>query len=99
MVLINLLKNAFEALRETLEAKVELRSGYDTYNQIIIQVEDNGPGIIMEALDKIFIPFYTTKKGGSGIGLSWSRQIMLLHKGSLTVQSKPNVRTVFTLRF
>ncbi|MDQ3393428.1 MAG: ATP-binding protein [Bacteroidota bacterium] len=99
MVLINLLKNAFEALREVPQAEVKIHAGYDSQNHIIVQVEDNGPGIIMEALDKIFIPFYTTKKGGSGIGLSWSRQIMLLHKGSITVQSKPNVRTVFTLRF
>lgn len=99
MVLINLIKNAFEALRETPEPKVEIRTFYDSHNHIIIQIADNGPGIILEAIDKIFIPFYTTKKGGSGIGLSWSRQIMLLHKGSLTVQSKPHQRTVFTLRF
>ncbi len=99
MVLINLLKNAFEALHDKDNAKVEVTAGYDSHNHIVIQVEDNGPGIISEALDKIFIPFYTTKKGGSGIGLSWSRQIILLHKGSLTVQSKPNVRTIFVLRF
>jgi len=56
-------------------------------------------GIIPEALDQIFIPFYTTKKDGSGIGLSLSRQIMQLHKGSLTVDSKPNICTEFKLTF
>jgi signal transduction histidine kinase len=62
-------------------------------------VSDNGPGIIREALQSIFVPFYTTKKTGSGIGLSLSRQIMQLHNGTLNVESEPGVRTVFTLRF
>ena len=64
-----------------------------------IQVADNGPGIIEEALEKVFIPFFTTKQDGSGIGLSVSRQIMRLHRGTIGVQSKPNVETVFALRF
>jgi len=64
-----------------------------------IQVADNGPGIIEEALEKVFIPFFTTKQDGSGIGLSVSRQIMRLHRGTIGVQSKPNVETIFTLRF
>jgi two-component system nitrogen regulation sensor histidine kinase NtrY len=60
-------------------------------------VADNGPGIIPDAIDKIFIPFFTTKKDGSGIGLSFSRQVMRLHHGSIRVQSEPNARTTFTL--
>jgi signal transduction histidine kinase len=65
----------------------------------IIQVEDHGPGIVPEALERIFVPFYTTKKTGSGIGLAISRQIMNLHRGSLQVTSVPSERTVFTLNF
>lgn len=99
MVLINLLKNAFQALENSPEGLVEVRAFNGADNHVIIQVEDNGPGIIPEALEKIFIPFYTTKKGGSGIGLSWSRQILNLHKGTLTIQSKPGHGTVFTLHF
>lgn len=99
MVLINLLKNAFQALQHKPGGLVQIRAFNDANSHVVIQIEDNGPGIIPEALSRIFIPFYTTKKGGSGIGLSWSRQIMNLHKGTLTVQSKPGERTVFTLHF
>ena len=97
-VLINLLKNAIEALSETEHPKLELIGSYDE-NAVKIQIIDNGPGIIKEALEHIFVPFYTTKRTGSGIGLSLSRQIMQMHNGSITVDSDPDVRTVFTLRF
>jgi two-component system, NtrC family, nitrogen regulation sensor histidine kinase NtrY len=97
-VLINLLKNAIEALNETPDPKLRLSGRYDE-NIIKIEVIDNGPGIIKEALEHIFVPFYTTKRTGSGIGLSLSRQIMQMHNGSLSVESEPDVRTVFTLRF
>jgi two-component system, NtrC family, nitrogen regulation sensor histidine kinase NtrY len=97
-VLINLLKNAVEALHETHEPELKLIGRYDE-NVIKIEVIDNGPGIIKEALEHIFVPFYTTKRTGSGIGLSLSRQIMQMHNGSLSVISEPDVRTVFTLKF
>lgn len=97
-VLINLLKNAIEALAETAHPKLELIGHYDE-SAVKIEVIDNGPGIIQEAIEHIFVPFYTTKRTGSGIGLSLSRQIMQMHNGSITVESVPNVRTVFTLRF
>jgi two-component system, NtrC family, nitrogen regulation sensor histidine kinase NtrY len=97
-VLINLLKNAVEALHETHEPELQLIGRYDE-NVIKIEVIDNGPGIIKEALEHIFVPFYTTKRTGSGIGLSLSRQIMQMHNGSLSVVSEPDVRTVFTLKF
>ena len=69
------------------------------YSRVQITVSDNGSGIPYKVMDKIFIPFFTTKESGSGIGLSLSRQIMLLHGGSLKVVSEPNVKTVFTLEF
>lgn len=97
-VLINLLKNAIEALAETENPSLELRGEYDE-SSVKIVVIDNGAGIIKEAIDKIFVPFYTTKRTGSGIGLSLSRQIMQMHNGSISVESAPDVMTVFTLRF
>ncbi|HTJ48369.1 MAG TPA: ATP-binding protein, partial [Cyclobacteriaceae bacterium] len=97
-VLINLLKNAIEALGETANPTLELIGRYDE-NSIKIEVIDNGSGIIKEALEHIFVPFYTTKKRGSGIGLSLSRQIMQMHNGSISVESEPDVKTIFTLRF
>jgi nitrogen fixation/metabolism regulation signal transduction histidine kinase len=97
-VLINLLKNAIEALGETENPTLSLTGRYSD-NTIKIEVTDNGPGIIKEAREHIFVPFYTTKRTGSGIGLSLSRQIMQMHNGSLSVESEPDVKTVFTMKF
>ncbi len=97
-VLINLMKNAIEALGDRVNATLELTGKYSD-SAVIIEVSDNGPGIIKEAVNRIFVPFFTTKKTGSGIGLALSRQIMQLHNGLLTVTSEPDVRTVFTLKF
>jgi len=99
MVLINLIKNAKESIVEINEPRLELRARLDSDQRVIIEVKDNGPGIIPEAMDRIFIPFYTTKKDGSGIGLALSRQIMQLHNGSLNVKSEPDIYTIFTLHF
>lgn len=96
-VVINLIKNAIEAVGETANPVIQLKAYYDA--AVKIDVMDNGPGIIREALESIFVPFYTTKRTGSGIGLSLSRQIMQMHHGTLTVESEPDVSTVFTLRF
>ncbi|MFZ5999778.1 MAG: sensor histidine kinase [Bacteroidota bacterium] len=97
-VLINLVKNAIEALGNTPNARIELNGKYQD-GRIIIEVIDNGHGIIKEAMAKIFVPFFTTKKSGSGIGLSLSRQIMQMHNGTLTVESEPEKRTAFYLKF
>jgi nitrogen fixation/metabolism regulation signal transduction histidine kinase len=98
-VLINLAKNAVEAVESRKSAAVEIAARMDGQGRTILQITDNGPGIQPDALDKIFIPFYTTKKEGSGIGLSLSKQIMRLHRGTLGVSSKQDEKTVFTLRF
>jgi len=98
-VLINLLLNALHAVEGRKKAKIDLDARLDGRGKILLQVKDNGPGILEENLEKIFIPFYSTKEGGSGIGLSLSRQIMRLHNGFIGVHSDPNVETVFTLRF
>lgn len=99
MVLINLIKNAIEALVGNANAAITIRGGRDASQHVVIEVTDNGTGIIPEALEKIFIPFFTTKKTGSGIGLSLSRQIMQMHGGMLKVVSEVNQGTTFTLRF
>jgi two-component system, NtrC family, nitrogen regulation sensor histidine kinase NtrY len=96
-VLINLIKNAMEALAHSNNAKIELKGTYS--DRVLISVTDNGPGIIPEAIERVFIPFFTTKKTGSGIGLALSRQIMQMHNGSLSVKSEPDVKTTFTLSF
>ncbi len=98
-VLINLLKNAREALENTREGKVEIIARRKEEGKILISVADNGCGIPQESLSQIFIPFYTTRDKGSGIGLSLSRQIMRLHKGSISVESEMNRGTKFVLRF
>ena len=98
-VLINLLKNAIQALEKTENPVIELKAFTDLNGKIIIQMIDNGQGILPEVLDKIFVPFFTTKPKGSGIGLSLSRQILRLHGGTLTAHSEPEVQTIFTLKF
>lgn len=97
--LINLLLNALHAVEGRKNAKIILLAQLDGRSKTIIQVKDNGYGISKENMDKVFIPFYSTKEGGSGIGLSLSRQIMRMHNGTINVQSEPDVKTTITLRF
>ncbi len=99
-VLINLLQNAIHALDENEGDKhIILRAFKNEYDRTTLTIRDNGSGIDEEALSKIFIPFFTTKKQGSGIGLSLSKQIMRKHGGAITVKSVINEGTEFTLRF
>ena len=98
-VLINLLMNAIQAFDEHTNKLVEIRAYFNEKNRPAIAVKDNGAGIEEEALPKIFIPFFTTKKYGSGIGLSLSKQIMRQHQGMLTVKSKIDEGTEFEIRF
>jgi nitrogen fixation/metabolism regulation signal transduction histidine kinase len=98
-VLINICKNSVEAVDSVSKPRIELSAGTDGLGNPVVKVIDNGKGISEEVAEKIFIPFFTTKAQGSGIGLSLSRQIMRLHKGTLSVTSKPNVETTFVLRF
>lgn len=99
LILGNLLRNALQSIENTEESKVELRASISD-GKPFITVTDNGPGIPAELQESIFLPFYTTKKSGSGIGLCLSRQIMKLHDGNLTVYSCPEKRiTRFTMEF
>ncbi|WP_335740070.1 HAMP domain-containing sensor histidine kinase [Salegentibacter sp. T436] len=98
-VLINLVLNAIEASKERPEPRINVYAEKNSDGQISISVSDNGTGIPEEIKDQIFIPFFTTKKEGSGIGLSLSKQIMTLHKGKIQLSSKPNIGTRINLIF
>ena len=98
-VIINLIRNSLHALDGRKDPTIELKTYYNKRGRVTIQVADNGTGILPEVLDKIFIPFFTTKQSGSGIGLSLSRQILRLHNGTITAHSVPDEETIFTLTF
>lgn len=98
-VLINLVVNAIEAVRDKTNPRIVLSSYLASNRKTVIKVADNGNGIPAEVLDKIFIPFFSTKKNGSGIGLSLCKQIMMLHKGNIQVQSAEGEGTAFLLQF
>lgn len=98
-VFINLLLNAIDAVKDVENPQIEVVASINAGDRITIDFADNGQGIKPDILDKIFMPFFTSKKEGSGIGLSLSRQIMHLHKGSITVKSKPGEGAVFRLNF
>ena len=98
-VLINMVLNSISALSSATSPMIKLFGKINDRGATIIQVIDNGHGILEELQEKIFIPFFTTRKEGSGIGLSLARQVMRAHKGGITVHSVPDKETVFTLRF
>jgi nitrogen fixation/metabolism regulation signal transduction histidine kinase len=98
-VIINLMLNAIDAVKEVENPKIAILATLNNANRVVIDIQDNGHGIKPDIMDKIFMPFFTSKKHGSGVGLSLSRQIMHLHKGTILVRSKPEEGTVFTLVF
>jgi signal transduction histidine kinase len=98
-VLINLILNAIDAVAEVEKPQITIVASVNLNNRTTIEVADNGKGISQDILDKIFMPFFTSKKSGSGIGLSLSRQIMQMHKGTISVRSKPGEGANFTMIF
>ena len=98
-VLINLVVNAIEAVKDRDQPRIVLSGEISSNNKILVKVGDNGLGMPPELLEKIFIPFFSTRKTGSGIGLSLCKQIMLLHKGNIQVQSTEGVGSVFVMVF
>ena len=98
-VLINLIRNAIQSFEDQSDKQVEMKAYVNEKSRAVISIKDNGTGIDPEAMEKIFIPFFTTKKTGSGIGLSLSRQIMRQHQGTLTVKSTVGKGTEFFMRF
>lgn len=98
-VLINVIVNSIDAVKDQPDPKILLTADIAINKKVIIKVADNGAGMSDEVLDKIFIPFFTTKKSGSGIGLSLCKQIMMLHHGNIHVQSIEGKGTSFALQF
>jgi signal transduction histidine kinase len=98
-VLITLTLNAIQAAQGTPGVWVTLSADAAPSGRARLHVADNGPGILPDVQERIFVPFFSTKPGGSGIGLGLSRQIMRLHGGTLTVQSTPGEGATFTLAF
>jgi signal transduction histidine kinase len=98
-ILINLGKNALQALDGRKNAEILVLAGINAQGQNYICISDNGPGIQPEMLEEIFVPFFTTKKAGTGIGLSLSKQIMHRHGGNLSVHSELDKETTFMLTF
>ena len=98
LALINLIRNALQAIEGQADAIVSVEA-LETDGRVYITITENGPGISPKLLSAIFTPFFSTKSGGSGIGLSISHRIMRLHGGDLTVDSLPGVRTEFRMTF
>jgi signal transduction histidine kinase len=98
-VIINLIQNALEAMNDTNDPRLLLRASRNDSNLVQISVSDNGPGISDEVLERIFLPFYSTKSNNSGIGLSLSQQIMMLHHGRLEVSSSQTKGATFIMTF
>ncbi len=96
-VLINLLKNATEACKGNTSTELKMKA-FQQERMVVLTVSDNGEGIVPEALDKVFVPFFTTKSGGSGIGLSLCRQIINRHNGTISVESTVGKGTLFTIK-
>jgi len=98
-VIINLIQNALEAMQEISDPKLSIKVLRDESGQVQISVSDNGAGISDEVRERIFLPFYSTKNNKSGIGLSLSQQIMMLHNARLEVISEPGKGATFSLIF
>lgn len=97
-VLINLLKNALEAVENEEIPYIRLTTHLSSNKRdFIISITDNGKGILPEVMERIFVPFFTTKTSGSGIGLSICKQIVTLHGGTITASSKPGDKTTFSV--
>ena len=82
-VIINLIQNSIKALHESSEKKIRMRAHLSNNNKVMLSVSDNGDGIDSEIIDKIFVPFFSTRESGSGIGLSFARQAMVMHNGTI----------------
>lgn len=98
-VLINLINNSIASLNKTEKKMIKLIAYSEENNSTTIKVIDNGSGISDENIEQVFVPFFTTRKDGSGIGLSLSRQIMRLHNGNIIISSVPEIETIVSLEF
>ncbi|HSM30107.1 MAG TPA: ATP-binding protein, partial [Woeseiaceae bacterium] len=98
-VLLNLLRNAWQATKSMDRPRIELRGRLNRRGNTVIEIEDNGHGVPDEIATKIFVPFFTTREGGSGVGLALARQVMIAHGGFVRLGKNRAAGTVFTLTF
>jgi nitrogen fixation/metabolism regulation signal transduction histidine kinase len=98
-VLLNLLRNAWQATKGVQDPAIELRGRLNRRGNTVIEVDDNGHGVAADIATKIFVPFFTTREGGSGVGLALARQVMIAHGGFIRLGQKKTPGTVFTLTF
>ena len=98
-VLLNLLRNARQATSGTKEPKIGLTARMNRRGHVVIDVSDNGSGVPVEIERKIFVPFFTTREGGSGVGLALARQVMIAHGGFIRVADNKGGGAVFQLTF
>ena len=95
-----LIKNSIEAFgKYTENDQISINASRNPEGKIVFTVTDNGPGMDADTLEKIFVPFFTTKESGSGIGLSLSRQIIRIHNGNITCDSTPGNGTTISMIF
>ncbi len=97
--MINILRNAADAATASDQPQVWLEGGVSDRGRLVIEISDNGPGFAPETREKIFLPFFTTKADGSGIGLALARQVMLIHKGAITASARAGGGALFRLTF
>jgi Signal transduction histidine kinase len=98
-VFINVVKNSIEAFGISQGGEIMINAGKNPDGRVVLSVQDNGPGMDADTLEKIFVPFFTTKESGSGIGLSLSRQIISIHNGNITCDSTPGMGTTVSMIF
>ena len=98
-VLLNLLQNAEQVLVNRVIARVELTASLNRQGRVCIEVADTGPGISQDVAEKVFVPFFTTKREGSGVGLALTRQVMLSHGGNVRLTANPRGGATFVLTF
>ena len=98
-VLLNLLRNAWQATQHTARPRIELLARLNRRGNTVIEVSDNGPGVPEELASRIFVPFFTTKEGGSGVGLALARQVMTAHGGFIRVLPNARGGATFSLTF
>ncbi len=97
--LLNLMINALDAVKGRPTPQITLSAAQNALGRVVIRIQDNGKGISPEVMENVFVPFYTTKPNGSGVGLSLTRQVMQLHKGNVQLHSKEEVGTTVLLTF